>query len=181
MSKKVCAVFGDGTEEIEIVTPVDILVRCGVEVSLISAKNSTTISGAHGIKFVADKTIDQLDDSIFDCLLLPGGPGTFTLKDNSSVLDAVRAFANGGKLVCAICAAPIILHNAGVLNGKKFCSHPCVHSVLTDADRNARVVVDGNVITSKGPGVAAEFAFAIASELCGAAIASGTRGEMFFS
>jgi 4-methyl-5(b-hydroxyethyl)-thiazole monophosphate biosynthesis len=180
MGGKICVIFGDGVEEVELVTPVDIFARSGLDTRLFSTNNSPVASGAHGLRFMADGTIDQLDCGAFDCLLIPGGPGSFTLKDDNRVLDGVEAFERSGKLVCAICAAPLILHNAGILGGKKFCCHPCAYDVLKDADRGARVVVDANLITAKGPGVAAEFALAIVTRLCGQEVASRTAKDMFF-
>jgi 4-methyl-5(b-hydroxyethyl)-thiazole monophosphate biosynthesis len=180
MSKKICVLFGDEVEEIELVVPVDIFRRCGLDVILVSSKKSPDVSAAHEMKLTADKTIDKLKLDDFDCLLLPGGPGSFMLKDDPNVINLVKFFHEKNKLICAICAAPIILHKAGVLQNKKYCCHPCAHDVLKDADRDARVVVDENLITAKGPGVAIEFALLIVEHLCGASVASHIKEEMFF-
>jgi 4-methyl-5(b-hydroxyethyl)-thiazole monophosphate biosynthesis len=180
MEKRICVLFGNGVEEIEIVTPVDILRRGGVTVTMVSASGGTQVTAAHGIKLIADAEIDRAKSDSFDALLLPGGPGSFALKDDAPTIGVVRSFHSAGKLICAICAAPLILHNAGVLNGKKFCSHPCAYDALKNADREARVVVDGDLITARGPGVAADFAFAILERLCGKAAASKLMEEMFF-
>jgi 4-methyl-5(b-hydroxyethyl)-thiazole monophosphate biosynthesis len=180
MAKKVCVLFGNGVEEIELVVPVDIFRRSGVEATLVSAESCLQVSGAHGVKLVADVTLANVEVDDFDVLLLPGGPGTFALKDSGDVLDFVKLFHSRGKLICAICAAPLILNNAGVLENRKFCSHPCAYSVLKNVDRAARVVVDGNLITAKGPGVAHEFAFSIIEFLSGKEVSAKMRTDLFF-
>ncbi|MDR1595782.1 MAG: DJ-1/PfpI family protein [Puniceicoccales bacterium] len=178
MNGEICVVFGDGVEEMELVTPVDIFARSGMWSRLFSAKNSPHVTGAHGIKFIADGVVEKLDCSIYDCLVIPGGPGSFVLKDNRLVLETVKKFSKSGKVVCAICAAPIVLHSAGILEGKKFCSHQCVHDVLKNADKTDKVVVDGNLITANGPGAATEFALAIVTRLCGKRVASHVAEDM---
>ncbi|MDR2778912.1 MAG: DJ-1/PfpI family protein [Puniceicoccales bacterium] len=180
MSKKLCCLFGNGVEEIELITPIDILLRCGVDISLVSAHGNTEINGAHNIKFIAETTIDKVIVSNFDGLILPGGPSSFTLKDDAFVLDLVRFFHKAKKLICAICAAPLILQNAEVLQNVNYCAHPCTYDALTDADKNERVVVDHNLITAKGPGTAAEFAFAIIEHLHGKSMASKIKTDLFF-
>jgi 4-methyl-5(b-hydroxyethyl)-thiazole monophosphate biosynthesis len=172
--------FGDGVEEIELIVPTDIFRRCGLDVVLVSAKDSTHIRGAHEIKLIADKIMEKVKDDDFDCLVVPGGPGSFMLKDDPEVINVVKSFHEKNKLICAICAAPLILHKAEILKCKKYCSHPCARDVLKDADADARVVVDENLITANGPGSAAEFAMAIVEHLCGAQTASSMKEEMFF-
>ncbi|MDR2737784.1 MAG: DJ-1/PfpI family protein [Puniceicoccales bacterium] len=180
MGKRICVLFGDGVEEMEIVVPVDILRRGGLVATLVSASGGLQVDTAHGVRLGAESTVDGVSPDSFDALMVPGGPGSFTLKDDARVLEIVRDFHCADKLLCAICAAPLILHNAGALIGKKFCSHPCAYGVLKDADRDARIVVDSNLITAKGPGVAADFAFTILGTMCGEAVASKLREEMFF-
>ncbi|MDR0742389.1 MAG: DJ-1/PfpI family protein [Puniceicoccales bacterium] len=180
MSKRLCCLFGNGVEEIELIIPVDILLRCGIDVSLISAHGDVGVSGAHNIKLVADTTIDKVAVSNFDGLILPGGPGSFSLKDDGAVLNLVRSFHEADKLMCAICAAPLILQNAGVLENVNYCAHPCTHDILTNVDKNERVVVDHHFITAKGPGAAAEFAFAIIGYLHGESMASKIKKDLFF-
>ncbi|MDR3144517.1 MAG: DJ-1/PfpI family protein [Puniceicoccales bacterium] len=180
MKKKICVIFTDGVEEIELVVPVDICRRCGIAVALVSAGASTHISGAHGIRLEADTTISAMGSDEFDALFLPGGPGSFALKDDAAVLAIVRGFHAAGKLICALCAAPLILSNAGILGGRKFCSHPCTHAELPGVDAAENVVVDGNLITGKGPGAAAQFAFAIVERLLGRSAADAIKRDLFF-
>jgi 4-methyl-5(b-hydroxyethyl)-thiazole monophosphate biosynthesis len=180
MNKRLCVLLGDGVEEIELITPVDIFRRCGIDVVLASAKNSLQIHCAHNIELSADTTIHEISASNFDGLVLPGGPGSFSLVENVNVLNLVKSFHAVEKLICAICAAPLILQNAGILENRKYCSHPCTYSTLKDSNQNEKVVVDKNLITAKGPGTAAEFAFAIVEYLHGSSMVSKMRADLFF-
>ena len=145
--KNACAIFTDGFEEIELIATTDVLLRAGVDVKLVSAKSEMEVD--------------------FDTMILPGGPGSFSLKDDKNILDLVQKFNFERKLICAICAAPIILHNAGILENKKYCSHPCIHDVLPSVDKSSRVVTDENIITAIGPGASIDFALAIITNLFG--------------
>jgi 4-methyl-5(b-hydroxyethyl)-thiazole monophosphate biosynthesis len=180
MGKKLCCLFGNDVEEIELTTAIDSLLRCGVDVSLVSAHGDVRVNGAHSIKLVADTTIDKITVSNFDGLILPGGPSSFSLKDNAAVLNLVRSFHGAGKLICAIYAAPLILQNAGVFKNVNHCAHPCIYDILTNVDKNERVVVDHHFITAKGPGAAAEFAFAIIEHLHGESMASKIKRDLSF-
>jgi 4-methyl-5(b-hydroxyethyl)-thiazole monophosphate biosynthesis len=178
--KKICVIFSDGFEEIELIVPVDICRRCEIATTLVSAGASAKVTGAHGVKLEADCTISSVNAGEFDALLLPGGPGAFTLKDDRATLDTVAAFHSAGKLICAICAAPLILKNAGAIGGERFCAHPCTYSELDGADQTAAVVVGKNLITGKGPGAAAKFAFAIVERLLGKDVAAAMERDLFF-
>jgi 4-methyl-5(b-hydroxyethyl)-thiazole monophosphate biosynthesis len=180
MGRSVFVLAGDGFEEMELVTPVDIWRRCAMDVAVVSVGGSMTISGAHGIKLEADSVASALSGDDFDALFLPGGPSAFTMKDDQTAMRIVKSFQERGKLICAICAAPLILGNAGILNGKIFCAHPCTYEVLCGANETSRVVVDGNLITAKGPGVAAELAFAVVEFFHGQAKADQLRSDLFF-
>ena len=177
MATKVCVIFTDGFEDMELVVPVDVFRRSGISTKLLSASGKKTVASAHGLNVEADGLLPEVMPGEFDALVLPGGPSSF--KDNPFVVDFVRSFWKLNRLICAICAAPIILNKAGVLDGKRFCCHPCVYDVLTAADREARVVVDENLITAKGPGVAAEFSLEIVNYLCGKQAAEAVKSEMF--
>lgn len=177
----ICVLFSDGVEEIEFITPVDILRRCQQNVALVSSKNNLNITGAHGISLRADTTISQINHVNFDMLIIPGGPSSFTMKDDINVLSIVKQFFQHNKWIAAICAAPIILHNAGILKDKKYCSHPCVHEELPTVDTTSRVVVDKPIITAAGPGVATEFALEIISQLLGEAMSNVQRHNLLLS
>lgn len=177
----ICVLFSDGVEEIEFITPVDILRRCQQNVVLVSSKNNLNITGAHGINLLADNIISQINHESFDALIIPGGPSAFTMKDDTNVINLVQQFYQTNKWIAAICAAPIILHNAGILNDKKYCSHPCVHEQLPSVDTESRIIVDRPIITAAGPGVATEFALEIIRQLLGEAMANVQRHNLLLS
>ncbi|MBE6811382.1 MAG: DJ-1/PfpI family protein [Ruminococcaceae bacterium] len=155
--------LAEGFEEIEALTPVDYLRRAGIIVTTVGvgAKN---ITGAHNITVAADITTQELPENAdFDGVILPGGmPGTLNLEKDTTVMHFVNRAYNENKLLCAICAAPSVLGHAGILNGKKATCFPGFEEDLTGAvATGAPVEKDGNIITARGAGVAADFAFAI--------------------
>lgn len=155
--------LAEGFEEIEALTPVDYLRRAKVDITTVGvgAKN---ITGAHNITVEADITTDELaKDTDFDGIILPGGmPGTLNLEKDSIVMHFVSRAKQENKLLCAICAAPSILGHAGILNEKKATCFPGFEADLTGAFATGEPVeTDGNIITARGAGVAADFAFAI--------------------
>ena len=151
-----------GFEEIEAVTNIDVLRRASIEVVTISL-NSLDVKGDHGIPIIADQRIDQIDVDDFDAIVLPGGmPGAGNLRDNQKILDFVRKIYDKGGLVAAVCAAPIVLEAARILEGKKATSYPSFSDEMSSCKYlEDRVVKDDNIITARGPGVALEFALEI--------------------
>ena len=162
---KIGIFMADGCEEIEGLTVVDIVRRAGIDITTISISDKKEVAGAHGIKFLADAKKDEVDFSTLDGIVLPGGmPGTINLGADETVDKVIREFAAGGKLVAAICAAPSVLGQAGILNGKHAASYPGFEPKLTGAVTSEDPVVqDGNVITSRGMGTAIAFALEIVS------------------
>lgn len=159
--------LAEGFEEIEAVTIVDVLRRADVKVTMASL-GSTQVVGAHGIVIEADRMLDELlttSPSAFEAVVLPGGmPGSKHLRDDARVMQIVRQQAASARIVAAICAAPIALEAAGVLRGKTATSYPGY--VLDSAKYSKeRVVTDGNIITSRGPGTALEFALILVERL----------------
>lgn len=159
--------LAEGFEEIEALTPVDILRRAGLEVTTVAVGESKTVKGSHGIEVVADITENELSDDVAQAIILPGGmPGTVNLEESVKVIEALGRAIMNDSLVCAICAAPSILGISGFLKGKKATCYPGFEEYLDDAIfTNERVVRDGNIITSKGMGCAAEFALCIVEAL----------------
>jgi len=158
-----------GFEEIEAVTIVDVLRRAGLEVR-VAGLVPGPIAGAHGITCATDCDLDAVDAAEVDAVVLPGGmPGTLHLMEDRRVLDLVRAVHERGRMTAAICAAPMVLARAGVLEGVRATSHPSARERLGGARVQAgdRVVRDGNVWTSQGPGTALEFSLALVAELTG--------------
>lgn len=165
--KKLGVFMADGCEEIEALTVVDILRRAGIEVAMISITGEKIVKGAHGISFETDIPAEFMDFDMLDGIVLPGGmPGTLHLASNKYVLQTIVDFCCKGKLVSAICAAPSVLGEAGLLKGKKAVCYPGFEDKLIGAEvLLLPVAVDGNLITSRGMGTAIDFALAIVEYL----------------
>ena len=165
--KKIGVFLAEGFEEIEGLTVVDILRRAGLDVVTISIMRKKEISGSHKICVIADALYEEVDFSELDGVILPGGmPGTTNLGNHDGVNEIIKAFAGEGKLVAAICAAPSVLGQAGLLNGKKAACYPGFEDKLTGAQvAYDEVVEDGNVITSRGMGTAIPFALSLTAYL----------------
>lgn len=165
--KKVLIVLAPGFEEIEALTPIDILRRAGAQVT-VAGTTPGPIEGRSAIKVMPDILMDKAGED-YDMIILPGGmPGTENLRKDSKVKAAVEALARKGKFIAAICAAPTVLSAIGVSKGKLVTSHPSVRAQLKEERiSDERVVVDGNLITSQGPGTAMEFSFCLVEKLFG--------------
>lgn len=147
-----------GFEEIELTAPIDILRR--LEIPVVTAGlESRTVTGAHGMTIQAETLMVDADPEQFCGILLPGGPASWTLRDTPGVLSLVRAMHKAEKLVAAICAAPIALEAAGVLDGRRVTCYPSVKGDLSSAAEvtDAPAVTDGHIVTGCGPGAALEF------------------------
>ena len=169
MMKTIFVFLADGFEEIEAITPIDVLRRAGLNVQTVSVMEEQIVAGAHGIPVVADKMFADIDLDNAEMLLLPGGlPGATNLDAHQGLSDMIMAFASEGKPLAAICAAPLVFGNRGLLQGKKVTCYPGFESYLTGAEYTAALVeTDGNFITAQGPGAAMDFAFAIVEKYCG--------------
>lgn len=165
--------LADGFEEVEAIAPVDMLRRAGIEVMTVGVTGDI-IDGRHGIKVTPDIDIKDisLDDSV-EAVILPGGlPGATNLEESNDVQKAIDFADANGKYICAICAAPQILGHKGLLKGKKAIAYPGFESELEGAIISEDyVVLDGNIITAKGAGVATEFGLKIVSVLKSEALA----------
>jgi 4-methyl-5(b-hydroxyethyl)-thiazole monophosphate biosynthesis len=155
--------MADGCEEIEGLTVVDITRRAGLEIETVSINGTKQVTSSHKVTFLTDTTKEEADFASYDAIVLPGGmPGTIHLGEDETVGRIIREFAGSGKLVAAICAAPSVLGQAGLLQGKKATCHPGFEDKLTGASCSAdSVVIDGNIITSRGMGTAIPFALEI--------------------
>ena len=152
-------VLAPGFEEIETITVVDILRRAGARVTLAATEDGN-IQGSRGVTVVPDSPLDEVDASEYDMVVLPGGqPGTNNLLKDKRVPALLVKMNQDNKRIAAICAAPVVLKSAGLLENKTITSHPSVRDELkNDLYSEKRVVVDGNIITSRSPGTAMEFA-----------------------
>ena len=156
--------IADGCEEVEALTVVDIVRRAKLEIDMISINGTKQVTSSRNVTFMTDTIKEEADFSAYDGIILPGGmPGTVHLGEDDTVSQVIREFAKEGKLVAAICAAPSVLGQAGILNGKKAACHPGFEEKLTGAEVFfSPVVCDGNVITSRGMGTAVPFGLAVA-------------------
>lgn len=172
MKQRVLCLLVDGVEETELVTPVNLMRRGGIEVVLATLHGSV-VTGRGGIRIVADVSLDELTEQAvdgFDLLFLPGGPGVKALRADGRAARLAERYVAAGKAVAAICAAPLILHDAGLLDGRRFTAHCSVHNELPGVG-DERVVEDGPVLTSRGAGTAVDLGLALVTRLAGAATA----------
>jgi len=164
---KVLVPIADGSEEMEAVIIIDTLRRAEITVTSAAVGNGPAVTASRGVQLVADSLWNEISPADFDAIVLPGGAGgTQAFKACPSLLEAIRQFDAAGKTIGAVCAAPLALQAAGILDGRKATCHPAVAGELKAAARSdARVVHDGNLVTSQGPGTSFEFALALIAEL----------------
>ncbi|MGX7103381.1 DJ-1 family glyoxalase III [Gemella sanguinis] len=169
MTKKVALFIENGSEELEFIAPLDIMRRANLEVDLISANNEDFITSSHNVKILADKKIDEVNNILdYDAIVIPGGmPGSTLLRDNKKIIEFYQTMYNSGKLVAAICAAPIVLSAAGITDDKEVTSYPGFDKEINYKNYNSEkaVVIDKNVITAQGPAVAILFGYEIVNYL----------------
>ena len=167
--KTIYVFLAEGFEEIEALTPIDVLRRAGMNVETVSVMNEREVIGAHGVPVVADILFEEVNESDAEMLVFPGGmPGASNLDEHEGLNDLIHLFASEGRALAAICAAPMILGKRGLLDGRRATCYPGFESFLEGADyTGALVESDANIITGKGPGAAMDFAFAIVAKYCG--------------
>lgn len=166
---KVALFLAHGFEEVEALTVVDYLRRMDIVVDMVSIEEEK-VEGAHGVVVLADKLIGGLEDlEAYDGAVIPGGlPGATNLKEDQRVIDIIKNMDERGKLVAAICAGPIVLERAGLIDGKKVTSYPGFEEELKNSIYEEKpVVIDHNIITSRGPALAVDFAKEIIRYLLG--------------
>lgn len=161
---KVAVILANGFEEIEALTVVDVLRRANITCHMVGFEDKVT--GSHAIQVQADHVFNG-DLSNYDVIVLPGGmPGAAHLRDNESLISELQKFEQVGKKVAAICAAPIALNRAGILEGRNFTCYDGVQEQIVDGNyQKETVVVDGNIITSRGPATALAFAYHLVETL----------------
>jgi len=178
--KTACVLLADGFEEVEAVTPVDYLRRAGVEVAIVGIAGRSAV-GARGIRIEADSGHEGMGRD-YDCVVVPGGgKGSANLAASAAATSFIKRHFAAGKIVAAICAAPaVVLHGScGILAGRRFTCFPGLESNVKGASfSEARVVEDGNLITSRAAGTAGEFAYAIIRALVGKAKADEVAGSV---
>ncbi len=177
--KRVLVPLAEGFEELEAITIIDVLRRAGLEV-VVASLGTSPVTGSHGIRVSADTPLGALAEQDFDMVALPGGmPGAEHLKKDSRVAEIIRRLHGKGRPVAAICAAPMVLAAAGVLEGRRATSFP---GFLEDVGKTTvvgdAVVIDRGVITSRGPGTALDFALTLVEELSGPAVRRSVESRL---
>jgi len=172
-AEKILVPLAEGFEEIELTTIVDVLRRAELDVTVASLAPGR-VRGSHGIVIEPDVSLADVDTGTFTMIVLAGGqPGTRNLAADERLIELVRRLVRENRLVAAICAAPLVLHRAGVLHGIEVTAHPSVQAQLDGAvvRTEPRVVTSGSIVTSQGAGTAMEFALSIVAMLKGRALA----------
>lgn len=149
--------LADGFEEIEAFAPIDLLRRAGIDVTIATLNDNRHATGRSGITAHGDVALGALAGQQFDLVFLPGGAGVKNLRADPRVLDIVKAQYAAGRWLAAICAAPTVLKDAGLLDGRRYTAHFSVSNELPNILAQERVVTDGSITTSRGAGTAVEF------------------------
>lgn len=167
---KVLVFLAEGFEEVEALTVVNYLRRTEIEVDTVSISDDKQVKGAHDIIVTADKLISDISHpQVYSGVIIPGGiPGATNLRDNSYVIDTVKKFNKEKKLVAAICAGPVVLQEAGIIDERKVTSYPGFEDQLEGCNYcEDNVVRDDNIITARGPAIAVDFVMEIVDYLLG--------------
>jgi 4-methyl-5(b-hydroxyethyl)-thiazole monophosphate biosynthesis len=180
MAKSVLTLLADGFEEIEATAPIDLLRRAEAEVTVASCSDSLDVTGRSTITLRADTLLSHVPDPLaFDLLVLPGGPAVFELRKRPEIIDLIRDFADTDKPIGAICAAPLLLLDAGVITSDSTCTaHGSTEEEIPQLSKSKAVVQDGQIITSRGAGTAVEFGLALIQELFGQEKANEIRASI---
>ena len=180
MAKTVLTLLADGFEEIEAAAPIDLLRRAEAEVTVASCSDSLDVTGRSNITLRADTLLSHIPEPLaFDLLVLPGGPAVFELRKRPEIIDLIRDFADTDKPIGAICAAPLLLLDAGVITTDSTCTaHGSTEEEIPQLSKSKAVVQDGQIITSRGAGTAVEFGLALIQELFGQEKANEIRASI---
>ena len=180
---KVLLFLAEGFEEIEALTVVDVLRRANIGCDTCSISKNIYVKGSHGIEVKAEVLLENINESDYGAVVLPGGmPGSTSLRDNDKVVKIVSDFYKDEKLVAAICAAPIVLEKAKILQGKKVTSYPSEKENINPLEYLEEIVVeDGNLITSRGPATTIYFALKLVERIAGKEKAESLKNGMMLS
>lgn len=180
MEKVVYLFLADDFEESEALTTVDVLRRANQNVKTVSITGDKVVRGAHNISVLADVLFEDCKFDQVKALILPGGmPGAETLGKHKALVDLLAKHDSSDTVIAAICAAPMVLGEAGILKDKKAVVYPGFESHLKGAAiQSDSVVVDGNIVTGKGPAAALPFALVLAEVLAGKKVADEIKQGM---
>lgn len=176
-ARTVLAPLAPGFEELELVAPVDLLRRAGVEVTLATVDGNFLVVGRNGMILRAERTLEEVLELPFDGLLLAGGPAVPELRKDPRILALIRRHHAAGSLIGAICAAPLLLKDAGILPDAHTCHHSCAGE-LPAARLDQRVLAEGRLITSRGAGTSVDFGLAMVTALLGQPAADKVAAEV---
>lgn len=179
--KKAAIFLAEGFEENEGLIVVDILRRAGIQIDMVSVTGELTVTSSHKVKIVADVLFEDWNEDV-DFMILPGGmPGTKNLRAHKGLCDKLLSHYEKGGCLAAVCAAPSVLGQLGLLKGKKAVCYPGFEEQLLDADVVfEEVAVDGNVITSRGLGTTIPFALAILEKMTDKTTADEIKAKIIF-
>ena len=179
---KIAIFFGEGFEEIEALTVVDLCRRAGIDIQMVSITGEAVVTGSHNIAVGMDAKIEEIDFSDLDMMILPGGmPGTKNLEAHGALMEKLDAYYADGKYIAAICAAPSIFGHRGYLKGRKACCFPGYEKELEGATVTMdSVTQDGHVITSRGMGTAMDFGLKIVEVLGGKELAEQKAASILY-
>ncbi|MGJ8650589.1 MAG: DJ-1 family glyoxalase III [Opitutaceae bacterium] len=166
MRKTALIILHPGFEEIEAITPIDLLSRADIDVVQASVNDERLVEGRSGITLQTTHRLAEVVDRSFDVVILPGGPGIMALRNHPAVCQLLRKQSDAGKLTACICAAPLLLKDAGILEGFNYTAHTSTVDELPLASGSS-FVLDRHILTSRGAGTATEFALAIVRTLQG--------------
>lgn len=176
-ARTVLAPLAPGFEELELVAPVDLLRRAGVEVTLATVDGNFLVVGRNGMILRAERTLEEVQELPFDGLLLAGGPAVPELRKDPRVVALIRRHHAAGGVIGAICAAPLLLKDAGILPVAHTCHHSCTPE-LPAARLEQRVLTEGRIVTSRGAGTSVDFGLAMVAALLGQAAADKVAAEV---
>jgi 4-methyl-5(b-hydroxyethyl)-thiazole monophosphate biosynthesis len=172
--------LAEGFEEIEAITIIDVLRRAGLKVISVSVTGNRMVTGSHRIEIKADQLFEEVDYSAGEMIILPGGmPGSKNLNEHEGLKQQIIDYQRRGKYLAAICAAPIVFGNLGILKGKRVVCYPGYEAHLIGAEvLSNSYMVDNNIITGRGAGVALQFSLEIVTILKGEESAIQLRKAM---
>lgn len=165
----VLTILPEGFEELEAVAPIDVWRRAELKVTVAALGAHRDVLGRNGMTLRADTTLGHVGpEAVYDVLFLPGGPGVSHLRASPEVLELVGRHVMADKWIAAICAAPLVLKDAGLLAGRRYTAHPTTSTELPEAIETEPVVIDGKIITSRGAGTALALGLSVIEQLRGA-------------
>ena len=181
MPKNALVILHPDCEELELIAPLDVLRRGGVQVTLAHTGAAAQTTGKNGLTLLGECTLASVENKPFDAVILPGGPGIKQLRGDALIVRTLQAARKRGALIGCICAAPLLLLDADLIKGHRYTAHPTTAPELPDALADEPVVADQNLITARGAGTATRFGLALLAYLSGRAAADEVAEAICFA